>query len=241
MSSLWLLSKNVQGADRSEIRTWDLPYNIANIANVATTEYIFLPEMKQGYCICPPSWSVHCNFTGDAKCSEKGWACTPHPHQPGLILLSWWNVWVYARKRLLQLCVLCGRNYSNPYECKQASLRPLFFLSIYCHALSTILKSSKFYQTEKCAKLVAISSAQISLIWNPSFGTKLVSMSSSKHFHCSVKHGSLFGKSSLNSSLFILSADFPLAPVLLEGVVVATKRCPILLVVTFHPWCCTPS
>jgi hypothetical protein len=40
------------------------------------TEYIFLLEMKQGYWICPLSWSVHCNFTGDGKCNERGWACT---------------------------------------------------------------------------------------------------------------------------------------------------------------------
>jgi hypothetical protein len=42
--------------------------------------------------ICPLSWSVHCNFTADGKCNERGWSCTPHPHQPGLILTSWWNV-----------------------------------------------------------------------------------------------------------------------------------------------------
>jgi hypothetical protein len=42
-----------------------------------------LVEMKQGHCICPLSWSVHCNFTGDGNSSERGWACTPHPYQPG--------------------------------------------------------------------------------------------------------------------------------------------------------------
>ncbi len=51
-----------------------------------------LVEMKQGQCICPLSWSVHCNFTGEAKCYERGWACTPHPHQLGLILPSSLNV-----------------------------------------------------------------------------------------------------------------------------------------------------
>jgi hypothetical protein len=50
--------------------------------------HIFAIEMKQGQCICPLSWSVHCNFTGDGKCNERGWACNPHPHQPGLILPS---------------------------------------------------------------------------------------------------------------------------------------------------------
>jgi hypothetical protein len=46
-----------------------------------------LVEMKQGQCICPLSWSVHCNLTGEGKCNKRGWACTPlHPHQPGLIL-----------------------------------------------------------------------------------------------------------------------------------------------------------
>ncbi len=39
-------------------------------------------------CFCPLSWSVHCNFTGDGKCNERGWACNPHPHQPSLILPS---------------------------------------------------------------------------------------------------------------------------------------------------------
>ncbi len=33
--------------------------------------HIFL-EMKQGECVCPLSWSVHCNFTGDGKCNERG-------------------------------------------------------------------------------------------------------------------------------------------------------------------------
>jgi hypothetical protein len=51
-----------------------------------------LVEMKQGQCICPLSSSVHRNFTGEGKCNERGWACTPHPHQPGLILPSSLNV-----------------------------------------------------------------------------------------------------------------------------------------------------
>ncbi len=52
-----------------------------------------LVEMKQGQCICPLSWSVHCNFSGEGKCSEWGWACTPPPPLPArLILLPWWNV-----------------------------------------------------------------------------------------------------------------------------------------------------
>ncbi len=41
----------------------------ANLEEVATIEYIFLLEMKQGYCVCPLSWSVHYNFTGDGKCN----------------------------------------------------------------------------------------------------------------------------------------------------------------------------
>jgi hypothetical protein len=49
--------------------------------------YIFARD-EHDYCICPLSWSVHCNFTGDGKCSERGWACTTHPHQPGLLLPS---------------------------------------------------------------------------------------------------------------------------------------------------------
>ncbi len=52
-----------------------------------------LVEMKQGQCICPLSWSVHCNFTGEGKFNERGWACTPPPpYQPGPILPSSLNV-----------------------------------------------------------------------------------------------------------------------------------------------------
>ncbi len=29
---------------------------------------------------------------GDDKCNERGWACTPHPHQTGLTLPSCLNV-----------------------------------------------------------------------------------------------------------------------------------------------------
>jgi hypothetical protein len=36
-----------------------------------------LVEMKQGQCICPLSWSVHCNFTGDGKCNERGGRAPP--------------------------------------------------------------------------------------------------------------------------------------------------------------------
>jgi hypothetical protein len=44
-------------------------------------EYISLQEMKQGQCICPLSWSVHCNFTGDGKCVNviKGVGVHPPP------------------------------------------------------------------------------------------------------------------------------------------------------------------
>ncbi len=73
---------------------------------------------------CPLSWSVHCNFTGDGKCNERGLACTPHPHQPGLILPSWWNVrqkaavatlctlWLYLSRAVL----LCPALYSLQCE-----------------------------------------------------------------------------------------------------------------------------
>jgi hypothetical protein len=63
-----------------------------------------LVEMKQGQCICPLSWSVHCNFTGEGKCNVRGWACTPHPHQPGLILPSSLNV--RQKAAVATLCTL---------------------------------------------------------------------------------------------------------------------------------------
>jgi hypothetical protein len=44
--------------------------------------------MKQGKSICPLSWSIHCNFVRDGNRLKWWWACTPHPHQPGLIFPS---------------------------------------------------------------------------------------------------------------------------------------------------------
>ncbi len=65
-----------------------------------------LVEMKQGQCICPLSWSVHSNFSGEGKCNERGWACTPHPHQPGQILPSSLNV--CQKAAVATLCTLCS-------------------------------------------------------------------------------------------------------------------------------------
>jgi hypothetical protein len=81
--------------------------------------YIFLLEMKQGQCIYPLSWSIHCKYTGDGKCMvnvmKRGWACTPHPQQPGLIFYSWLNVWQNA---VTTLCTLwrkaLGRRAPHP-------------------------------------------------------------------------------------------------------------------------------
>jgi hypothetical protein len=49
------------------------------------------------------SWSVHCNFVLDGKQSKRVWACTPHPHQPGLIFHL-----VRQKSAIATLCVLCG-------------------------------------------------------------------------------------------------------------------------------------
>ncbi len=48
---------------------------------------------------------------GDGKCNERGWACTPHPHQPGLIYP---HDGMYARKQPVLLCVLCGQGCKSP-------------------------------------------------------------------------------------------------------------------------------
>jgi hypothetical protein len=44
------------------------------------TGSVYLPTQLERY------------FTGEGKCNERGWACTPHPHQPGLISPSSLNV-----------------------------------------------------------------------------------------------------------------------------------------------------
>jgi hypothetical protein len=42
------------------------PWCIRVIYTSAHTEYMGI-EMKQGECICPLSWSIHCNFICDGK------------------------------------------------------------------------------------------------------------------------------------------------------------------------------
>ncbi len=39
----------------------------------------YIGRDETGSVYLPTSWSVHCNFTGEGKCSERGWACTPPP------------------------------------------------------------------------------------------------------------------------------------------------------------------
>jgi hypothetical protein len=68
-----------------------------------TTEYIWI-ERKYGECICPLSWSVHCNFVRDGKYSENGWASSPPPSSPAWANFSYLDG-MYARKRPLPLCV----------------------------------------------------------------------------------------------------------------------------------------
>ncbi len=53
-----------------------------------------LVEMKQDECICPLSWSVHCNFVRDGN-------------KPGLIFPSWRNV--CQKAAVDTLCVPCGK------------------------------------------------------------------------------------------------------------------------------------
>ncbi len=81
-----------------------LPVISLFFTNTVPTEYISLQEMKQGQCICPLSWSVHCN-TGDGKCNKRGGrACTPHPPQLGPILPSSLNV--RQKAAVATLCTL---------------------------------------------------------------------------------------------------------------------------------------
>ncbi len=73
------------------------------------TEYIFLQEMKQGLCIYPLSWSVHCNFTGEGKCNERARACTPPSP-------AWANFTLMMEctpeSSVFLLCVLCGAGHA---------------------------------------------------------------------------------------------------------------------------------
>jgi hypothetical protein len=78
-----------------------------------------LVKMKQGQCLCPFSWSVHCNFIGEGKCNERGWACTPHPHQQGLILPSSLNV--RQKAVVATLCTLWS--YPSPSPLSLATIQ----------------------------------------------------------------------------------------------------------------------
>ncbi len=80
-----------------------------------------LVEMKQGQCICPLSWSVHSNFSGEGKCNERGWACTPHPHQPGQILPSSLNV--RQKATVATLCTLWNTHCPRVIQYKSGKQR----------------------------------------------------------------------------------------------------------------------
>jgi hypothetical protein len=77
---------------------------VGGLFGVSHRVHIHIGRDETGQCICPLSWSVHCNFTGEGKCNERGWACTPHPHQPELILPSSLNV--RQKAAVATLCTL---------------------------------------------------------------------------------------------------------------------------------------
>jgi hypothetical protein len=100
---LWRWHKQHNWTERRAVEYCTIYLNQCR-ANGCNHRVHILVEMKQGQCICPLSWSVHCNFTGDGKCNKRGCACTPHPHRPGLILPSSLNV--RQKAAVATLCTL---------------------------------------------------------------------------------------------------------------------------------------
>jgi hypothetical protein len=96
-----------------------------------------LVEMKQGQCICPLSWSVHCNFTGYGKFNKGGGRAPPTLTSQGQFYP---HDWMYARKQQLQLCVLCGSNYYIRY-CTVHDISPTTE-SCYCRRFDTVYCST---------------------------------------------------------------------------------------------------
>ena len=80
--------------------------NIMRGGQWACLQSTYFPRDETGLVcrVCPLSWSVHCKFTGYGKCKERGWACTPHPHQSGIILPSSLNV--RQKAAVATLCTL---------------------------------------------------------------------------------------------------------------------------------------
>ncbi len=70
-----------------------------------TTEYILYRGRDEVGGVDLPS-QLERTLQHGGKCSERGWACTPHHHQPGLIFPSWCNV--RQKVAIATLCVLCG-------------------------------------------------------------------------------------------------------------------------------------
>jgi hypothetical protein len=131
--------------------------------------HIFL-EMKQGWCVCPLSWSVHCNFTGDSKCNERGWACTPHPHQPGPILPSSQNV--RQKAAVATLCTLWRPLYkiSGVPICIQWPISLLCDWSIgrlsLCPCQGILVRQTQCRGPKQLSKLVSIIRQQLKKLLN---------------------------------------------------------------------------
>jgi hypothetical protein len=73
-----------------------------------------------GVYICPLSWSVHYNIVLDSRYCGRGWACTPHPHQAGLIFP--------ARKWPLPFCLYSVDNTVGGEEKGWAEITFAFYL-----------------------------------------------------------------------------------------------------------------
>ncbi len=133
----------------------------------------FRTQMIQGYCVCPLSWSVHCNFTGDGKCNERGWASTPHPYQPGLILPSWWTV--RQKAAVATLCTLWLGPMKRKYHLRNYN-KSLYVSGLWIHVTHYhchILRSAQaFKRFELGSKLQwSLKGKTVSQGWERAKGT----------------------------------------------------------------------
>ncbi len=91
---------------------------------------------------------IHCNFTGDGKCNERGWTILTRPGY------FYPHDWMFARKQTLLLCVLCDLNHDTKiYMCTFSKSEKRMCIGAISIAYDDIVRSEIPWFLIRCLKV----------------------------------------------------------------------------------------